>query len=250
MTEEQTKYIVDNFNNMSVTTLRKAFNEKFGTHYKTTAFHYHTDKLGLKKMTMHKYTKKEDDFLRLNASYMTRKQLTKLFNKTFNCHVDDQAIAVRCWKKGFIAMSNGQFKIGSVPWEKTNGGREEYVKKLKGGNSTSFTKGHTPFNSLHIGTESNRGGEIFVKTRTGWKSKRRFVWEQENGNIPKGLKIISVDGDRNNTEIDNLRIVDNNVMTVLISNKWNDKGAEIVDTGIRYAKLYGLLKDNIGETAE
>ena len=50
MTTEEEKFIIENWDEMSAEKLRKSFNETFGTEYKTTAFHYHTKRLGLKKM--------------------------------------------------------------------------------------------------------------------------------------------------------------------------------------------------------
>lgn len=249
MTKEQKMFITDHWSEMSAESLRKLFNETFGTEYKTTAFHYHTNKMGLSKHIEHQYTEEEDEFLKFNSSKMSRQELVDLFNETFGTQIKLNTITVRCLKLGCNAPSNGQFKIGSVPWEKCPGGREEFLMKHRNGKPfPRFPKGHIPYSFKPVGSESVRGTtdkekEIFIKTTEGWVTKRRLIWEEHNGKIPKGFKMVSVDGDKFNCDIDNLRIVDNDTMTVLMANRWNNKGAEIFDVGVAYSKLYTLLKE-------
>ena len=248
MTTEEERFIIEHWNEMSVEKLRKLFNETFGADYKTTAFHYHTKRLGLKKMDVHKYTKEEDDFLRANSPKMTREELTFMFNEKFHCNIDSQAITVRCWKYGYQAQSDGQFKKGSVPWEKTKGGRDEYMKKYKAAPHYGWEKGHKPHNIKELGSERvmKDDGKIYVKTESGWIPKTEMVWREFNGDIPKGYRILSVNGAKNDTDIKNLRMIDNATQTILVANRWHDKGAEIFDVGVQYAKLYFTLKEQMG----
>lgn len=241
MTHSQEVWIKDNFYDMSVERLRKEFNAMFGTDYKTTAFHYHTKRLGLSKHIQHKYTAEEDAFLQQHSSNMTRAELTELFNKTFGTQIKEQAIVQRCFLKGYEAQTDGKFKAGSVPWEKTKGGREEYVKKLKGGNSHSFPKGIIPHNRKEIGEVSKRKDGIYIKTKDGWKSKQRLVYESYYGEIPDKTVIVFVDRDKNNYSIENLRAIDNRTLTYLMSNDWLKE--ELIDVGISYAKLKILLEE-------
>ncbi len=249
MTKEQERYIVDNFNLMSVEALRKQFNKKFETEYKTTGFHYHTKRLGLNKHIEHQYSKEEDEFLRTNSPLMSREDLAKEFNAKFGARIKQDAINMRCWKKGWSASDDGRFKKGSVPWQKMKGGREEYVSKLKGGNSTSFKKGRVSENARPIGTvRTSCRGELLIKTDDGWKSKRQLAWEKQYGKVPKGMKVLSVNGDKNDTNVENLRIIDNQTQILLMSNRWHKSGAEIFDAGVAYAKLYFSLREKMNLT--
>lgn len=243
MTSEQERYIIAHWNEASCESLRKRFNEKFGTSYKTTAFHYHTKRLGLSKHIEHKYTAEQDAFLRENAGRMTRKDLTDLFNEKYGACIREQAIEQRCFLRGWGAMTDGKFKKGDVPWCKTKGGREEYVKMLAGGNSASFRKGNVPHNVVDIGTIRLWGHELKIKTDDGWKNRLRHMWEQKYGDIPEGYVVISVDGDKYTDDIRKLRLVSNKVLTMLISNGWNDKGEIIVDTGITWFELRNALEE-------
>ena len=241
MTEEQKRYIVDHWNEMSCEKLRKQFNEKFGMSYKVTAFHYHTKRLGLSKHIEHQYTAEQDAFLQDNASLMTRRELVQAFNDKFSAQVKEGAIEQRCFLRGWKPKTDGKFKTGGVPWQKTKGGRDEYVAKLKGGNSKSFRKGHVPANRREIGSIRAGKKQVEIKTENGWKSRLTWLWEQEFGSIPKGYKVISVNGDKYTEDINSLRLISNHTLTVLMSNRWLGKGEEIMDTGIAYSKLKGAL---------
>lgn len=243
MTGNQERYIIAHWDEMSCEALRKQFNMEFGTSYKTTTFHYHTKRLGLSKHIEHQYTAEQDAFLRENSNRMTRKDLTDLFNRRYGTAIKENAIEQRCFLKGWKPKTDGKFKIGGTPWCKTKGGREEYVKTLIGGNSTSFRKGNVPYNVVDVGTVKLWGHELKIKTHSGWKNKLRHMWEQEHGSIPKGYVVISVDGDKYTDDVSKLRIISNKTLTILMSNRWTDKGAVIVDTGIAWCELYIALEE-------
>jgi hypothetical protein len=248
MDKEQEQFIKDNWMSMSVEALRKLFNEKYGTEYKTTAFHYHTNRMGLKKHTEHQYTLEEDEFLRNNSPLLSREQLTMEFNKHFGTNIKQSTINVRCCLKGWSASNDGRYKKGSVPWGKCTGGKEEWYEKYRAVEHTGFKKGHIPHNAKIIGAEriDSRTGRRVIKTEKGWKSVQTIAWETEQGKIPKGFRTMSVTGDINDTNIENLRLIDNSIQTVLMANRWHNKGAEIFDSGVAYAILYCLLKEKMG----
>lgn len=246
MTADQEHFIVDHWNDMSCEALRKRFNAEFGTSYKTTAFHYHTKRLGLSKHIEHKYTEEQDAFLRANSDRMTKKELTDAFNEKYRTAINEQAIVQHCFLRGWKSQSDGRFKVGDVPWCKSEGGREAFVEKLKGGNSGSFQKGHVPHNRANIGAIKKWGHELKIKTEDGWKNRLRHMWEQAHGKIPNGYVVISVDGDPYTNDVSHLRLISNKTLTFLIANKWNGKGAVIIDTGIMWCELKNELDKQMG----
>jgi hypothetical protein len=241
MTLEQERFIQDNFDSMSCEALRESFNKRFLQHIKPSAFYYHAHRLGLRKNERHDYSDKEEMFLQDNAPRMTRAELTSAFNSEFGLSVDEQAISVRCWLKGYGANGDGKFQKGRPPWAKMEGGREAFCEAHKGGNSGSFKKGHVPQNTLPEGAVRQWGDEVVIKTHDGMKAKPRYIWEQEYGQIPKGNVIIAVDGDRSTDDIQNLRMISKKEQNTLMANRWNGKGALIIDTGVMYARLRELI---------
>lgn len=109
MNDEQKQFIVSNFSKMSVESLRKLFNKKYGTNFKTTAFHYHTKRLGLDKWKEHLYTEEQEEFLKQNAPCVMRRRLTQLFNEKFGSSVSEDALVMHCWQRGYGALNDGRF---------------------------------------------------------------------------------------------------------------------------------------------
>jgi len=69
-----------------------------------------------------------------------------------------------------------------------------------------------------------------------WKRKHHLVWEQHYGPIPKGYKVIFLDGNKFNFEIDNLELATANEICLLhhYGLQFNDK--ERTRTGLAVAR--------------
>ena len=75
---------------------------------------------------------------------------------------------------------------------------------------TQFKKGNVPHNWRPVGSERvNVDGYIEIKVSgpKKWMMKHRYVWQQHYGEIPKGSMVIFKDGNRLNTDIDNLMLI-------------------------------------------
>ncbi|MFV0394978.1 MAG: HNH endonuclease signature motif containing protein [Coprobacillaceae bacterium] len=78
---------------------------------------------------------------------------------------------------------------------------------------TTFKKGNIPLSKKPIGSEYiDKDGYLYIKTkdtgkrlgRTGmWQAYHILVWEQYNGELPKGHIVIFLDQDKSNFSIDN-----------------------------------------------
>lgn len=97
-----------------------------------------------------------------------------------------------------------QFPKGLIPWNKG-------LKVFAHPNSSQFSKGHTPANTVSEGTvtiRNNKGQRyLWIKTADGWMMLNRFLWEQANGPIPKGMLIAFIDGDAMNCVLENLKLI-------------------------------------------
>ncbi|MCR5044800.1 MAG: HNH endonuclease [Bacteroidaceae bacterium] len=74
--------------------------------------------------------------------------------------------------------------------------------------SAWFKKGHRPKNAIPVGTERVHDGYVVIRTEDGWIQKHRLVWKQVNGEIPEGLCVCFIDGNRQNCDISNLCLMD------------------------------------------
>lgn len=226
LTDDQQAFIVSHYDDMPTVRLLEAFNDEFGTNYKRSNFYRFTHELGLSKHIQHRYTAEEEQFLKENASKMTRRELTSEFNKRFGACIKEDAIVMRCWQKGYKPRTDGKFKVGSVPWEKTNGGKDAYLKTLP---------------RAPLGKEYYMKGKTYVLTEDGRRPKHRVVWEEHCGELKKGDVIIFADGDTSNFDIKNLRKVNNSIQATLHMNGWVGF-APIVDVGITWCRLKELLE--------
>ena len=121
---------------------------------------------------------------------------------------------IQIWKKNNHVKSgyNSRFIKGEPSWIKG--------KKFPGKtNSGCFKKGHLPANRIEIGKESIHSGYPVVKIQDGklnsnFEFKARLVWKEAYGDVPKGKRILHLDGDRMNCDLSNLILVDDSEMLV------------------------------------
>ena len=116
-----------------------------------------------------------------------------------------------CYKKGQEPFNKG------LKWDEYLT-KEQQQKMLK----TTYKNGHKSHNAVNVGDEAMRysgshpddEGYVYVKVCDGklnknWKPKQQVIWEKKYGEIPDGHKVIFLDGDRFNFDINNLALVSN-----------------------------------------
>jgi len=193
----------------------------------------------------HRYSIIEDQFLIDNVKGITLKELTKRFNKKFNYNLSESAIANRKMKLGIRSgIVGGQFVKGQTSFNK---GKKwsEYMSKegQKNSRKTTFKKGNVPANRRPIGSEriTKRDG-VLIKVRDGhktrnWIAKSRYLYEQAYGKISKGHKVIFIDGNNRNFDLDNLVLVSNSEELLLNQYGLIKKDAELTKVGLNIAKV-------------
>jgi hypothetical protein len=84
--------------------------------------------------------------------------------------------------------------------------------------ATRFRKGQTPHNTKYAGHErvDAKDGYIYVSVEqrnphTGFERhyvlKHKWLWEQANGPLPKGMALKCIDGNRTNTDVSNWTLI-------------------------------------------
>lgn len=193
-------------------------------------------------MIRHKYTEEEDKYLKDNVKGISLKELTDKFNQKFNNNLSERAIANRKVKLHLSSgIIGGQFQKGHDSFNK---GKKwnEYMPKEKQKNclKTAFKKGNIPHNHRNVFEERfNKNGyiEIKVKEPNVWQEKQRYIYEQCYGKIPKNHKVIFLDGNNRNFNIDNLKLVSNAENLIINHKKLRYNNKELTETGILIAKI-------------
>ncbi|MFT8558112.1 HNH endonuclease signature motif containing protein [Liquorilactobacillus hordei] len=190
-------------------------------------------------------TEEQEEFILRNFKGIGNKELTELLNKRFNLKI--QVNQIKCWKSNRKLNSglDGRYNKGHVP---ANKGKHQRITGRMG--ETTFKLGHRPNNWVPVGTiRKKTDGYLYKKVKDDgpfqkrWKQLHRIIWEEANGPIPKGYKIIFLDRDKDNIVLSNLALV--SLQEVLEINR---KGLifendELTKTGINIARLN--IKKNI-----
>lgn len=161
--------------------------------------------------------------------------MNKEFNREFTVNQIKSAIGRYKLNTGF----NGRFKKGNVPHNKGKKGLY-----YKGCEKTWFKKGQVSINHKPVGSERiDVDGYTLIKVSEPnvWKLKHRVVWEKANGPIPKNYTVIFLDGDKSNTDINNLALVSRNELLIINQRGLLKKDKELSKVGINIAKLQSKI---------
>ena len=183
---------------------------------------------------MKKYTDEMIEFLREVTPQKTYKEITELFNNKFNLDTTVETMKGLLSRKKIHTGTLGQFKKGSVPWNKG-------VYGYMGANRTSFKPGNIPANWKPVGSERiDTEGYTLIKIAEPrkWALKHRIIWEEHyKKKIPRGSVIIFADGDKSNLSIENLICVTRNELKVLNKCGLIKNDVELTKTGLNIAKI-------------
>ena len=194
------------------------------------------------------YTPEHKAFIEENYPGRTAHELVKMFNSHFGTQISEHKIISTAYRYGYkngrdTTIRRGvrvspetEFKKGQTPWNKglkcVNG---------SGGVATQFKKGQRPHTYRPVGSERvtvDGYTEIKVADPKTWKQKQRMIWEQANGPIPKGYKVIFADGDRANFDIENLLLISSAQLAVMNARKLITEDPELTKTGAIIAELH------------
>ena len=161
--------------------------------------------------------------------------MNKEFNREFTVNQIKGAIGRYKLNTGF----NGRFKKGNVPHNKGKKGLY-----YKGCEKTWFKKGQASINHKPVGSERiDLDGYTLIKVAepSVWKLKHRVIWEKANGPIPKNYTVIFLDGDKSNTDINNLALVSRSELLIVNQKKLIKSDTELSKVGINIAKVQSKI---------
>lgn len=188
-----------------------------------------------------KYSEKHLKFIIENVKN-TEKELVNMFNETFEIKITVGILGNIKTKLGIRSgMIGGRFEKGHKTFNK---GKKwsDYMNEnsQKNCRKTTFKKGNQPHNHRPVGSERiTKDGylEIKIAEPNKWQQKHRFIYEQKFGKIPKGKKLIFLDGNRMNVVLDNLQIISNEQSLIMNQNHYFTKHKDITRTGIIVSKV-------------
>ena len=167
-------------------------------------------------MTKTIFTPEIQTFIKKNVKGLYNQELADLVNKNFNT--------------SYTAQQIKYFK--------------EY-KQLKSGVGCTYGDSYIRNDRKPIGTERIRNGYIEIKVAQPCKyiPKGRYIYEKYYGAIPKGYKIIYLDGNRLNCSIENLACVNDSEMCLLNHYGKRSTSKDLTKTQLLNVKLYKTIKE-------
>ena len=189
--KEMEKFILTNYPKISCRKLTNIFNKQFNVNYSSTCLLRKIEKLEKEgktfKRRIHKFTEEQNNWLKEKICYFYQKELADEFNKTYNTNLTWQFIARHCVYKLNIRMQSQK--------------KHNYRN----------------YRYMDIGEERvDSCGYVLVKNKQRkWVRKHRLVWESHFGKIPDGYKIVFLDENKSNLNIENLVCVSKDVQGAL-----------------------------------
>lgn len=173
----------------------------------------------------HKYTEEEIQYLKEITEGRSYQEITDLFNKRFNTNQSITAIGSTLKRNRILNGRVTTFKAGESSWckgipraewltpEQLEHVRAHQFKKVGGQVRGRDRKPGEERITKDGYIEVRMDGPIRRYSYNGkpyshyWKFKHVLVWEAVNGPVPKGHKIMFLDGNPKNLNIENLVLI-------------------------------------------
>ena len=201
--------------------------------------------------TYNRYPEEQQDFLRINAPVMSRKELTEQFNAKFGTNKTERAIKSYCNARGFNSSNDGRFKDGNRSWQ-TGLSKEEFKSHYTDESFSRLTNNMIEANKTRkVGDEIVKRGLPYIVISDDYSVpqddrimlKRRYIWEQAHGKIPETHMILNLDGNPMNCELSNLACVPIKYRPLLNKNRWLGKSKDLTLAAVKWCELTYVLKD-------
>ena len=202
------------------------YNKIFNTDVPRLRFKNHCNgDLGL-KLNNYYYTEEQKAFLIEHYPKLGSKRTTEEFNKRFNQNRSRHSIRELCFSYLKVRLDED--------------GLAEY-RRYTTDNLVNYNKTVKAHEVGTIGRHAN--GYAMIKLEDGtWDYLARYLYRKHIGEIPEGYQVIFLDGDRENTDIDNLAAIPLSHQTIMNTLKLRSDNVDITQTAIAWCDLYQLLK--------
>jgi len=169
-------------------------------------------------MSRKMWTKDEIDILsRMYPDHFAKEIAEILGRGVSSIHCMAGKLGLKCTEEkirrsGLISCNHphcvaARYNKGHIPDNKGKKMSPEIYAKLQ---QSMFKVGHRPFNHREIGSERiNKDGYIEIKVAepSKWRCKHRVIWEQHNGEIPKGFNVQFKNHNPLDCRIENLYLI-------------------------------------------
>lgn len=199
----------------------------------------------------HKLTPEQEEYLQKHAPVESRAQLAEGFNAAFGTAYAKTTITGWCNQRGLHNGNDGRFKDGHRSWQTGLSGdayREHYTEdswaKSKSGLVFAEQRYQTGEVIMRHGLPAfYKGGDAGVPLDSRIEYASTAVWEQANGKLPDYMKLVHLDGDVLNYQLDNLRAIPKSWLSDLRRTGGLTDNRKFNETRLAYCELRAALRD-------
>lgn len=193
------------------------------------------------------YSAAELAWIKAHAGELRREAHAAFVAKFGRDDVSMSNYAALCKRNGWLTGRDGRFEKGQESWNK---GKSHPARGRAA--ETQFKPGAVPANIKPMGDERiGKDGYIEMKVpvpnpytghSTRYMHKHRWLWEQANGPLPKGMALKCLDGNRQNCNPANWIAVPRALLPRLAGGRWgrlsyDDAPPELKPVLLAIAKL-------------
>ena len=161
-------------------------------------------------------TDEQLEYLKENYKGRTTQELTDLMNKKFGTNLRVEQLQTFKKHNGFASGVNTRFKKGEL-----GSYNEARLRDI----GDSFVSRKDGYHYIKIGKNKK-------------KKKQRYIYEQAHGvKLPTRMRVIFLDGDKNNFDIDNLKAVDSRTILMAKNRHLLTSDKEATETGLLISEL-------------
>ena len=195
------------------------YNSFWGESRSNETMKHHCKRIGLQQKCR-TFTEEQDKWFAERNGKLSVKEMTMLFNQTFKQNRTEGVIKIHCNRNLKIRFLDSHFQEGDP-----------------------------------IGTEVVRCGYVWVKVSNkipkegeqsgylNWRQKSHIVWESHYGCMPpKGYSIVFLDGNKQNTDVNNLYAVSGKVLREMSKKQWWKSDPNLTLAAIKWCELHYVLK--------
>lgn len=248
-TREVHDFIRDNVEGRTAKELAEMTNERFGTGFTASSMKSYKGNHQLKSGTPSGLTKggptkmypaEVMDFIQENYVGTSYAEMAVKLKEEFGREYTQRQIKSYYNNHKLNSGLTGRFEKGNIS---PNKGKKGYV--APGSEKGWFKKGEKPWNTVPVGTVvTKEDGYLWKKIDDkpgagihNWRQLHILIWEEANGQIPKGHMIIYKDKDKRNCTLGNLAMVSLEENAIMNNCGLRFENAEHTDTGILIAKI-------------
>ena len=245
LTKEQADFVIKNYIGITIDEITEKLNKEFGCDFtvdQIAGWKKRKKLVGSKKKRPESklFPKEVQQYIREIAVGRYKSEITEMVNAKFGTSYTVGQIRSWVKYKKINTGLTGHFEKGKPsPRKGVKIIQTEAMKK------TQFHKGDMPHNMLKVGDKViTEDGYIRIKVADPdkWEFLHRIIWEEHNGPIPPGMKIIFLDNDKTNCDISNLAMINNVEHGFLMSHKLRFDRAEATEAAVLLSKIYSKGK--------